>query len=68
MKKVFALFITTALCTATFLPVLHEWFTGGGETLGRGTPTVVLAGLTALGLGSLLSGARSDTVSTQSTG
>ena len=43
---------------ATFLPVLHEWFTGGGETLGRGTPTVVLAGLTALGLGSLLSGAR----------
>jgi hypothetical protein len=43
---------------ATFLPVLYGWFTGRGEALGTGMPTALLAGLTALGIGSLLSGLR----------
>jgi hypothetical protein len=43
---------------ATFLPVLGEWFAGRGETLGSGMPSLLLGTLTALGIGSLLSGVR----------
>jgi hypothetical protein len=52
MAVVYGAFMTT------FVPVLYGWFTGHGEALGTGMPTVLLAGLTALGIGSLLSGLR----------
>jgi len=52
MAIVYGAFMTT------FLPVLYTWFMGCGDSLGSEMPTVLLAGLTALGLGSLLSGAR----------
>jgi hypothetical protein len=52
MAVVYGAFMTT------FLPLLYGWFTGHHEPLGRGVPGVLLAGLTALGIGSLLSALR----------
>jgi hypothetical protein len=43
---------------AGFLPVLSGWITGDGTRLGAGSPPFLLAGLTALGVGSFLSGLR----------
>ena len=43
---------------AGFLPVLSAWITGDRTTLGTGSPPLLLAGLTALGVGSFLSGLR----------
>jgi hypothetical protein len=43
---------------AGFLPVLSTWITGDKTALGTGSPPLLLAGLTALGVGSLLSGLR----------
>ena len=52
MAVVYGAFMTT------FVPVLYGWFSGRGETLGIGMPSVVLVGLTALGIGSLVSALR----------
>lgn len=43
---------------AVFLPVLGGWISTGGTTPGAGSPTLLLAALTSLGVGSLLSGVR----------
>lgn len=43
---------------ARFLPVLGDWIGGRGEALGMTGPAWLLVGLTALGIGSALSGLR----------
>ena len=52
MAVVYGAFMTA------FLPVLFGWFAGNGDALGVGVSGTLLAALTALGVGSLLSGAR----------
>jgi hypothetical protein len=52
MAVVYGAFMTT------FVPVLYGWVTSHGEALGTGMPTALLAALTALGVGSLLSAIR----------